>query len=145
MKQAIYLTLIAAILLSSCSGTRKQLRNNPNPEEINNVIVPEPKDEIATAPIKEAEEKVVRVTGSDQPSHRYYVIIGSFRNIGNAKKHQEIVLKDGFTTELLKNESGLFRVSVLSTDNVTVARDDIRRIRAFYPKYYDTWLLIQKN
>ena len=145
MKPAIYLTLIAAILLTSCSGTRKQLRNQPIFKSTSSVIAPEKKDDMATVPIKEVEEKVVSVTGSEQSYHRYYVIIGSFRYIENAKKHQRIVLEDGFSSELLRNESGLFRVSVLSTDNIAAARDDIRRIRSFFPKYNDTWLLIQKD
>jgi hypothetical protein len=44
-----------------------------------------------------------------------------------------------------KNEIGFFRVSVLATEEITHARDEIRRIRNILPKYFDTWLLIQKK
>jgi len=71
--------------------------------------------------------------------------MGSFRNPRNFTKYQGKLLKEGFSSEILRNEEGLYRVSVLATDEINVARDDIRRIRNIFPKYFDTWLLIQKK
>ncbi len=144
MKLTIIVTLITSLLLTSCSGTRKQLKNYSGGPKINEITVPETRDEMAAVPIKEVEEKVVYVSGTGESMNRYHVIIGSFRFIDNARKHQVMVSNDGFASELLRNESGLYRVSVLSTANVTEARDEIRRIRSSLPKYSDTWLLIMK-
>ena len=145
MKQASYLVIIIILFLSSCSATRKQLRNSGHLQETAVADAAESNYMETTAPIKEIEERVVSVTGAGSDQHRYYVIIGSFRYIENARKRQATILSDAFTSELLKNESGLYRVSVLSTDDITAARDDIRRIRTFFPAYGDTWLLIQKK
>jgi len=54
-------------------------------------------------------------------------------------------LKKGFSSEILKNEAGLYRVSVLATNETREAMKEIRRIRSVFPEYYDTWLLIQKK
>lgn len=111
-------------------------------------IVPKIEEKQITEPateIKEVEEKLVPIDEKLPDPHRYFVIIGSFRNPDNAKKYQGQILKKGFSSEILKNEAGLYRVSVMSTDEIEFARDDVRRIRRLFPEYYDTWLLIQKK
>ena len=111
-------------------------------------IVPKIEEKQISEPateIKEVEEKLVPIDEKLPDPHRYFVIIGSFRNPDNAKKYQGQILKKGFSSEILKNEAGLYRVSVMSTDEIEFARDDVRRIRRLFPEYYDTWLLIQKK
>jgi len=100
---------------------------------------------LVTAPIKAVEEKLVPIDEVPPTAHSYFVIIGSFRVPENARTFQEQIKKDGFASEILKNEEGLYRVSVLATDNITSARQNIIRIRSNFPEYYDTWLLIQKK
>ena len=73
------------------------------------------------------------------------VIIGSFRIPENAKTYQQQIAKEGFASVILRNEAGLYRVSVMSTDDITRARDNIMKIRRDFPQYWDTWLLIQKK
>jgi len=51
---------------------------------------------------------------------------------------------DEVFSELLKNEAGLYRVSVMATDDIISARNEIGRIRSKFPSYSDTWLLIRK-
>jgi cell division protein FtsN len=91
------------------------------------------------------EEKVVPVDPRGSANHNYYVIIGSFRDPVNAREYQGEISAKGFTPAILRNEAGLYRVSVLSTNDIETARDDIRRIRRDFPEHADTWLLIQKN
>jgi len=76
---------------------------------------------------------------------RFFVIIGSFRYPENAKKYQMQILTEGFNSEILRNEAGLYRVSVMSTNEIAAAREDIRRLRRTFPEYSETWLLIQKK
>ena len=138
--------ITALVLVSSCAGINKRLRKNKKPVIENIAPETEPKESLHTAaPIKEIEEKLVPVDELAPNPHRYFVIIGSFRNPDNAKKYQVQILKEGFRSEILKNEEGLYRVSVQATDEIGVARDEIRRIRNVFPKYFDTWLLIQKK
>ena len=77
--------------------------------------------------------------------HNYFVIIGSFKSSDNAKKYQSQLVKDGFISDILKNEAGLYRVSVMATNDVDQARNEVRRIWAKFTKHSDTWLLIQKK
>ena len=95
--------------------------------------------------INEIEEKLVPYNEKKSDPHQYFVITGSFRNYENAKKFQIEILNNGFTSEILKNESGLYRVSVMSTDEIDAAREMIRKIRRAFYEYSDTWLLIQKK
>jgi cell division protein FtsN len=146
MRYLIYGLLGLVLISASCAGTNKRLRKSKTASNVPVVAKVEEKEpEQMAVPIKEVEEKLVPIDKALPNPHRYFVIIGSFRNPDNAKKYQTQVLKDGFSSEILKNEEGLYRLSVLATDDVSIARDDIRRIRNVFPKYFDTWLLIQKK
>lgn len=138
---------MALMLLSvSCAGTNKRLKRNTAPRVETTITKNDAKEPvIKSAPIKEVEERVIPLNESKPNPYKYFVIIGSFRYPDNAKKYQSQLLTDGFSSEILRNEAGLYRVSVLATNEINFARDDIRRIRSFFPKYFDTWLLIQKE
>ncbi len=146
MRIIVCVIIGTAILSSSCAGTNKNLRKSN--KSVTEDIVPKVEEKQISEPgieIKEVEEKLVPIDEKLPYPHRYFVIIGSFRNPDNAKKYQGQILKKGFSSEILKNEAGLFRVSVMSTDEIDHAREDVRRIRRIFPEYYDTWLLIQKK
>lgn len=145
MTRSSVLYLLAIIILScSCSGTNKMLKKSRNPQSENASITAGSRD-LPEKPVKEVEERLVRMGDNDTDLFSYYVIIGSFRNPDNARKHQAQIRKEGFSSEIVRNEAGLYRVSVLSTENIAEARAEIRRIRAGFPVYSDTWLLIRKN
>ncbi len=140
MKINLIVFAILTIFLSSCSKMRKTQKNaeplvaiQQNPElSVNN----------DDPPIHEAKEKIVRSDNLPMDQHRYYVIIGSFKSQENARKYQEQIAVDGFVSVLLRNEEGLYRVSVKSSNDIMDARNEIRRIRSQFEKYDDTWLLI---
>lgn len=146
MRLLLYVIFGTIVVSTSCAGMNKRLRKNQKSVSENGIPVPEEKISTGTVvPIREVEEKLVPINEVEPDPHRYFVIIGSFRNLENVKKYQGQILKDGFSSEILKNEQGLYRVSVLTTDEISIARDDIKRIKHIFPKYFDTWLLIQKN
>lgn len=126
MKIPIAIAFSSLLLFSACSGFNK-LEKAPS------------------AVIKEVEEKVVPVDPGLSANYSYYVIIGSFRDPDNAREYQEEISAKGFNPTILRNEEGLFRISVLSTNNIETARNEIRRIRRDFPEHEDTWLLIQKD
>ncbi len=146
MRTIVVLIISSMMIISSCAGTNKRLRKGgKTPTDTVNTRPPEDNTRKSGATIKEVEETLVTNDDITPGPSKYFVIIGSFRDPDNAKKHQAIVKDDGFTSEILKNSAGLYRVSVLATDDVTNARNKVRKIWADYPKYSDTWLLIQKK
>ncbi|MEX0598167.1 MAG: SPOR domain-containing protein [Candidatus Paceibacterota bacterium] len=135
--------LLGSALLISCGGVNKsRTKASPEPMLIDTVTIPRVIEPVEEVPIVEVEEKLVEVENTPVEPNAYFVIIGSFRNPDNAKNFQQQIASDGFTSVLLRNEAGLFRVSVKSTDDLALARTEIRRIRMQYKKYEDTWLLI---
>lgn len=133
------------LLTVSCSSTKTSLfgSRKDKTEEIKGTSIG--RTLMPSTPIREVEEKLVPVEETAPSPQKYFVIIGSFRDPLNAKEHQSIIKKDGFKSEILKNDAGLYRVSVMATNDVTEARNEIRRIWAKFPAYSDTWLLISKG
>lgn len=145
MRTFIYFIICAILFTTSCAGTNKRLRSGSNQDTEDNISGEKVKTMLMPAtPIREVEEKVVSDNEKEPAMNNYYVIIGSFRNPANAKTHQTQILNDGFVSTVLKNEEGLYRVSVMATDNIDEARAKIRNIWAKYKKYSDTWLLKRK-
>jgi cell division protein FtsN len=146
MRILSYLFIGIILLTTSCNSTKTSLfgGNKQNKEE--NVKGKSIKTTtlMPAGPIKEVEEKLVKNEDKEPSPQKYFVIIGSFRDPVNAKEHQALVRKDGFASEVLKNDAGLYRVSVKATDDITEARNEVRRIWAKFPKYSDTWMLIRK-
>jgi cell division protein FtsN len=146
MRIITYLLVATVLCASSCAGTNKSLRNSRKHDKENRVqgtsikrtLMPE-------APIREVEEKLVSNDEKAPSPQKYFVIIGSFKDPANAKDHQALVRKVGFASEILKNNAGLYRVSVMATDDITDARTEVRRIWAKFPQYSDTWMLIRKD
>ena len=75
---------------------------------------------------------------------RFYVIIGSFREIANARQYKDELENKGFTPVVLASELGLFRVSVGGFDVENSARVQIAEIRANHEEHSDVWLLVRK-
>lgn len=146
MKTFPILLILFLFLTVSCNSTKTSLFGSSKKDKetdvkgtsINKTLMP-------ATPIKEVEEKLVANEDKAPSPQKYFVIIGSFKDPANAKDHQAIVRKDGFVSEVLKNEAGLYRVSVMATNDITAARNEVRRIWAKFPKYSDTWMLISKT
>jgi cell division septation protein DedD len=144
MRIVFFLLIIYLLSAASCSSTKTSLFGGKNKESsvqgtsINKTLMP-------ATPIKEVEETLVSNEEKAPGPEKYFVIIGSFKDPANAREHQTIVRKDGFSSEVLKNEAGLFRVSVMATNDITEARNEVRRIWAKFPEYSDTWMLISKG
>jgi len=101
----------------------------------------------AAAPAKDVvvrEEKVKNID-ANSPDYNFYVIIGSFRIIDNAKNFKAQLVEEGFKPTILENEAGLYRISVAASNDETTARDKIAEIRASYSQYSDVWLLVSRQ
>ena len=127
--RTVFIFATLAVLAGSCKSTSK----TTSAEELNS------KTEVTVR-----EEKVKPVDLSNETLYRYYVIIGSFREFENVRQFNAGLAKDGFKPVILKNENGLFRVSVGAFDDERAARKKITKIRADSDKYDDVWLLVRK-
>jgi len=143
MKILLYIISVIFLVSSSCAGTSKRMKKSNPAAKAGTTAITEKIE--SAAPIREVEEKLVAIDEIPPNPDHYFVIIGSFRNPDNARKHQTQISKDGFRSEILKNDQGLFRVAVMSSDDINSAREEIRRIRNLFPLYSDTWLLISKR
>lgn len=149
MKRGVLIIMVLALVAASCGGVKKRSKKGaepPVPAVVQEPVKEAPVTVVVPEPIREVEEKIVPVDNKPVDPHRYFVIIGSFRSIDNARKHQADIAVDGFrVSDLMRNEAGLYRVSVMATDDVSAARTEIMRIRSRFPKYEDFWLLISKK
>lgn len=74
----------------------------------------------------------------------YFVIIGSFSQLENAKNYCGTLLNEGFEPIILHSETGYYRVCVNSYNNEQEARTRIGQVRQTFQKYSDIWLLIKE-
>lgn len=94
-----------------------------------------------TVVVKEENVLAVEELEPIMPNENFFIIMGSFKILNNAKKFQNQLLNEGFESQILQNENGLFRVSILSFKEINEARNKVYFIRKNYPKYDDVWLL----
>lgn len=98
-------------------------------------------------PIAMRKEQVTFTEQEDRSSNEnntYFVIIGSFGQLNNAKNYRETLLDEGFTPIILHSETGYYRVCVDSFKSETDARSRVSKLRQAFSKYSDVWLLIKE-
>ena len=97
--------------------------------------------------ISSKEERFSTASGetADYGSNRFFVIMGSFSVLENAKRLKETLASENFHPVILKNETGMFRVCGNSYAEEAAARARIAEVRAQFSKYSDIWLLIRKQ
>jgi cell division protein FtsN len=81
---------------------------------------------------------------TENEANTYFVILGSFSQLDNAKNYRTQLLDEGFTPIILHSETGYYRVCVNSYKNETDARSRVAQVRQAFPKYSDVWLLIKE-
>ena len=77
-------------------------------------------------------------------SNSFFVILGSFSQLENARNFRETLIREGFTPIILHSETGNYRVCVNSYRGEQEARSRVAQIRQAYPRYSDVWLLIRR-
>lgn len=98
-------------------------------------------------PIAIRKEQVSFTEQSDKTENEgnaYFVIVGSFSQLENAKNFRSTLLSEGFTPIILHSETGNYRVCVNSYKSEQEARARVSQIRQNYPQYADVWLLIKE-
>ena len=158
MKKLTIITIAVVLILSACKTT-KQAAQSPyttDPTVQPKVFsVPASSSESEVKATKIADEKPIAVRKeqvtftqqedkSQNETNSYFVIIGSFSQLENAKNYRETLLNEGFTPIILHSETGYYRVCTNSYKNELEARSRISQVRQAFPKYSDIWLLIKE-
>lgn len=81
---------------------------------------------------------------TENEANTYFVILGSFGQLDNAKTFREELLNEGFAPIILHSETGFYRMCVNSYKSEMDARSRVTEIRQAFPKYADLWLLIKQ-
>lgn len=156
MKKIIVISLVLVTALFSCKTPKKAAQTVPAEEP---AVVTAPKvftvpQTTETKPAAETEktipvrkEQVTFTQQEDQAANEvnsFFVIVGSFSQLENAKNFRNTLISEGFTPIILHSETGYYRICVNSYKNESGARERVSQIRVNYPKYADTWLLIKQ-
>ena len=132
LKSLIFLAVLT-LIISSCNTRKAAKSTSPYLTE------QESEPEIVVQ-----KEKIKLVDDPNGTVHRYYVIIGSFKAIDNARQYRTDIINKGFAPVILENENGLYRISVGGYDDESAARTQISQIRKKFSDHSDVWLLVRK-
>jgi cell division protein FtsN len=162
MKRIIFVLVVGSLAFSACKS-KKELAQSPytvDPAAQPKVFTvpaqetqPKPQQVVKEEPVVTPSEPVAmrkeqvsftRQEDKDQnETNNFFVILGSFSQLDNAKNYRETLLNKGFTPIILHSETGYYRVCVNSYQNEGDARTRVAQIRQTYPEHSDVWLLIK--
>jgi len=101
-------------------------------------------DDNATIMVEDTIGNVQPATDTDmgQTDKNFYIIVGSYQNIGNAQIRMQYFKNQGYTAEVLAKFGTYNRVSVAKFNEEGSARDELKSLRT---KYNDNtfWLLLR--
>lgn len=153
MKSAIVLIFIIGIALTACKSTKKASTNPYEPATTTQTntgtkifTVPQNNqtDTSGEKPYSSRQESITFVQPEEQNQNGFFIIVGSYSSLENAKKFRQTLIGEGFNPIIVQSETGFYRVTVDSYTNESAARTRLMQIRQNYPQYADTWLLIKK-
>ncbi|TNF41064.1 MAG: hypothetical protein EP310_07845 [Bacteroidetes bacterium] len=153
MKKIMFFVFLAVMALSSCKSTKKQPQVQYTPPEAQPKVFTVPETTETAKPVTEDKSVSLRkesVTFTDagdksnNEANSFFVILGSFGQLDNAKNFRETLLNEGFSPIILHSETGYYRVCVNSYKSEAEARSRVTEIRQAFPKYSDLWLLIKQ-
>lgn len=158
MNQKITLFIAAILILSACKTVKQPAQSpyttdpttQPKVFSVPTSAETEVKEQPTVAkeePIAVRKEQVTFTKQEDKSNNEinsFFVILGSFSQLENARNYRDQLVDEGFTPIVLHSETGYYRVCVNSYQQETEARNRISQIRQAFPKYSDVWLLIKE-
>jgi len=153
MKKVLFLMLIIGLSLSACKSTKKASKGAFEPATTGQTssgtkvfTVPEGNQSEGTGDktYSTRQEAITFVQPEEQNQNGYFVIVGSYSSLENARKFRQTLVGEGFNPVIVQSETGFFRVTVDSYTTESAARTRLGQIRQNYPQYADSWLLIKK-
>jgi len=160
MKKIAFLFIAFVFVFSACKTIKQPAQSEYTSDptaETKVFTVPgtttETKTKTEPAPILDEKPIAIRkeqVSFTDQKDrtanagNTFFVILGSFSQLDNAKNARTTLLDEGFTPIILHSETGYYRVCVNSYKSESEARSRVTQIRQGFAKYSDLWLLIKE-
>lgn len=159
MNKQLIFVIAMVFALAACKTTKQQPQSQYTSEptakpkvftvpETTDVAKPEAvKPAPLEKPISLRKEQVTftqQEDRTDNENNTYFVILGSFSQLDNAKNFRETLLDEGFTPIILHSETGYYRVCVNSFKAESEARSRVNDLRQAFPEYADVWLLIKE-
>lgn len=85
------------------------------------------------------------VSSTMQLDNRYYVVLGSFKEVQNAEKYRNTIVEAGFEAVVIRFKNGFNSVGVCPTDSPRALLDSMEKLRQepFCPK--DFWILVNEQ
>jgi len=136
--------IVCALFMCSCKST-KNTAQSVSPYSTTPAQEVSRPAETYRSEASDRTETVRNFDQSDRTMYRFYVIIGSFRDVNNAQRQTVELTRKGFTPSILEGENALYRISVGGYNDEGAARARIADIRAFYAEHRDVWLLIRRQ
>jgi cell division protein FtsN len=150
----MFFVIMIVMAFSACKTSKKQPEVKYTPPETQPKVFTVPETTEAAKPAAAADksvslrkESVTFTEAADKTKNEantYFVILGSFGQLDNAKNFRETLLNEGFSPIILHSETGYYRVCVNSYKGEAEARSRVAEIRQAFPKYADLWLLIKQ-
>lgn len=140
--------LILLLVVSFIGCKTQKIAPKPKPVAQETAAAPSAAQKsVKPAAIASKEERFTAVQGekADFGSNKFFVILGSFSVLENAKRLKETLTTEGFHPIILINENGMYRVCGDNYSEEAAARARIADVREKLPKYSDIWLLIKKQ
>jgi len=156
MKRIMFFVIMIVMAVSGCKTSKKQPEVKYTPPEAQPKVFTVPETTTTTTAAKPAaadksvslrKESITFTEAADKTGNEantYFVILGSFGQLDNAKNFRETLLNEGFSPIILHSETGYYRVCVNSYKGEAEARSRVTEIRQAFPKYADLWLLIKQ-
>jgi cell division protein FtsN len=159
MRKNLVIVLALGLALSGCKSKKElatsQYTSDPTaqpkvfsvPTANETTKVEEPEIIEDEKPVSMRKEQVTFTSQDDKSKNEvntFFVIIGSFSQLENAKNYRETLIEQGFTPIILHSETGYYRVCVNSYKAEMDARGRVAQIRQSFPQYSDVWLLIKE-
>ena len=144
MKNLNLMLLLLAVSLAGCKTQKIAPKPQPVAQE---TAAPSKAPAAKPVSVSSKEERFSSASGetANYGSNKFFVIMGSFSVLENAKRLKETLIAENFQPGILVNESGMYRVCGNSYADESAARARIAEVRAKFPKYSDIWLLIRKQ
>jgi len=147
MKNLTFLLLIVVVSLAGCKTQKIAPKPQPIPQETAAPSSTSSTKTYKSGNVSSKEERFSTAQGetANYGANKYFVILGSFSVLENAKRLKETLKSEGFNPVILMNESGMYRVCGNNYSDESAARARIAEVREKYSKYSDIWLLIKKQ
>jgi len=150
MKRILFFVILVVMTVSACKTSKKQPEVQYTPPAAQPKVFAVPETTEAAKPVESDKSVSLRkesVTFTDagdktgNENNTFFVILGSFGQLDNAKNFRETLLNEGFSPIILHSETGYYRVCVNSYKGEAEARSRVTEIKQAFPKYSDLWLL----